>query len=107
MPQRPKVSARRSTDGSGRPSAQLSVADDGPGIAAAERERVFDRFYRRAGNAESGSGLGLAIAREIAARHGASITLQSSNSLGGLSARISFDPTGSAGYLDKSLRRVA
>jgi signal transduction histidine kinase len=51
--------------------------------------------------------LGLAIAREIATRHGASITLQSSNSLGGLSARISFDPAGSADRLDKSLRRVA
>jgi two-component system, OmpR family, sensor kinase len=85
----------------------LEIEDSGPGIPPNERERVFDRFYRRVGNTASGSGLGLAIAREIATRHGATITLQSSNSLGGLSARISFDPTGSAGYLDKSLRRVA
>jgi two-component system OmpR family sensor kinase len=85
----------------------LEIEDSGPGIPEAERERVFDRFYRRSGNTASGSGLGLAIAREIATRHGASITLQSSSSLGGLSARISFDPTGAADHLDKSLRRVA
>src|SRR5580693_3799145 len=85
----------------------LEIEDSGPGIPPNERERVFDRFYRRTGNTASGSGLGLAIAREIATRHGASITLQSSDSLGGLSARISFDLTGSADHLAKSLRRVA
>jgi two-component system OmpR family sensor kinase len=85
----------------------LEIEDSGPGIPPNERERVFDRFYRRTGNTASGSGLGLAIAREIATRHGAAITLQSSNSLGGLSARIRFDLTGSADHLDKSLRRVA
>jgi two-component system OmpR family sensor kinase len=56
--------------------AVIEVRDTGPGIPAAERERVFDRFYRVAGNAQTGSGLGLAIARRIAAAHGGSILLE-------------------------------
>jgi two-component system OmpR family sensor kinase/two-component system sensor histidine kinase QseC len=55
--------------------ALLEVVDDGPGIAAADRERVFDRFYRRAARQESGTGLGLAIVKAIAERHGALVTL--------------------------------
>jgi two-component system OmpR family sensor kinase len=69
----------------------LEIEDSGPGIPAEERERVFDRFYRRPGDRASGSGLGLAIAREIATRHGAVITLLSSRALGGLCARVTFD----------------
>ena len=53
----------------------LWVADDGPGIPPANRERVFDRFYRAAGHAEWRSGLGLSIVRSIADTHGALITL--------------------------------
>ena len=68
----------------------LEIEDSGPGIPAGERERVFDRFYRRSGNTANGCGLGLAIAREIATRHGASISLQSSASLGGLKACVGF-----------------
>jgi two-component system OmpR family sensor kinase len=59
-------------------NAVLEVRDNGPGIPAAERSRVFDRFYRAAlpGVADiPGSGLGLAIARRIAERHDACITL--------------------------------
>ncbi len=52
-----------------RSHAVLEVIDTGPGIAAAERERVFDRFYRVLGSGVSGSGLGLAIVREIAQKH--------------------------------------
>jgi len=52
--------------------AVLAVEDDGPGIPEAQREAVFERFYRGAGGAASGSGLGLAIAREMARlMHGA------------------------------------
>jgi two-component system sensor histidine kinase TctE len=55
----------------------LEVEDSGPGIPAAERERVFERFYRLADTAhEEGSGLGLAIVREIAMASGARIELQ-------------------------------
>lgn len=57
----------------GRPV--LRIVDNGPGIAAAERSRVLERFYRVAEAKAEGSGLGLAIAKEICARHGITITL--------------------------------
>jgi signal transduction histidine kinase len=69
--------------------ALLQVDDAGPGIPAAERERVFDRFYRRASGDEAGSGLGLAIVRSIAERHGADIALADSP-LGGLRVTVRF-----------------
>jgi signal transduction histidine kinase len=52
--------------------ARIIVCDHGPGIAPAERERVFEPFYRPAGRAESsgGWGLGLSLVRQIAERHG-------------------------------------
>jgi two-component system sensor histidine kinase QseC len=53
----------------------LSVTDTGPGIPASERERVFDRFHRLAGQDTEGSGLGLSIVARIAERHGATIHL--------------------------------
>ena len=53
----------------------LQVEDSGPGIPAAEREQVFQAFYRSLGTNVDGSGLGLAIVREIAGRHGAEVTL--------------------------------
>jgi two-component system OmpR family sensor kinase len=68
----------------------LHVEDSGPGIPSDERERVFDRFYRRVESTEGGSGLGLAIARDIAVRHQASILLNSSQALGGLDACVCF-----------------
>jgi two-component system sensor histidine kinase TctE len=53
--------------------AVLQVEDTGPGIPAAERELVFQPFYRALGTNVDGSGLGLAIVREIATQHGAEI----------------------------------
>jgi two-component system OmpR family sensor kinase/two-component system sensor histidine kinase QseC len=76
--------------------AELIVDDSGPGIPPAERQRVFDRFYRRAnatgaataGDASaSGSGLGLAIVQRIAERHQAELTLGDAP-LGGLRVRL-------------------
>jgi two-component system OmpR family sensor kinase len=58
--------------------AVLEVSDSGPGIPPAERTRVFDRFYRRAGDGPEGSGLGLAIASQIVERHRGSIVLADS-----------------------------
>ena len=46
---------------------ELTVRDDGPGIALADRQRVFERFVRLASHGESGSGLGLAIVQRVAA----------------------------------------
>ena len=68
----------------------LTVDDDGPGIPAADRERVFQRFVRLdegRGRADGGTGLGLAIAREVARAHGGDVTLADS-SLGGLRAEV-------------------
>jgi signal transduction histidine kinase len=67
----------------------LEVIDTGPGIAAADRARVFDRFYRRASANETGTGLGLAIVKAIAARHGARVLLEDAPS-GGLHVTVSF-----------------
>lgn len=52
--------------------AVLEVADRGPGVPEAERQRIFEPFYRPAGSRESGrgSGLGLALVLDIARRHG-------------------------------------
>jgi signal transduction histidine kinase len=55
----------------------LSVADDGPGIAEAERSLVFERFYRVAGTDISGSGLGLAIVTQAVARLRGTVSLTS------------------------------
>jgi signal transduction histidine kinase len=54
-------------------SMRLEILDDGPGVAASDRERIFDRFYRIAGSTESGSGIGLSLVARIARSHAASI----------------------------------
>ncbi|MFC5289766.1 ATP-binding protein [Actinokineospora guangxiensis] len=51
----------------------LEVADDGPGIAAGERDQVFDRFSRGVRASGGGTGLGLAIARWVVEMHGGTI----------------------------------
>ena len=58
-------------------------------MPAEDRERVFDRFYRRAASDEPGTGLGLAIVQGIAQRHGAQVTLGDSP-LGGLRVTVRF-----------------
>ena len=68
----------------------LTVDDSGAGIAAPDRERVLDRFYRVAGAQGSGSGLGLAIVKTIANLHHASLSLEASGSLGGLRVTVTF-----------------
>jgi two-component system, OmpR family, sensor histidine kinase TctE len=54
----------------------LQVEDSGPGIPETERELVFQPFYRALGTDVDGSGLGLAIVREIAAQHGAEVSVK-------------------------------
>jgi len=57
----------------------LQVEDNGPGIAPAERELVFQPFYRALGTNVDGSGLGLPIVREIAQRHGATVAVDAAH----------------------------
>lgn len=53
----------------------LQVEDSGPGVPEAERELVFQPFYRALGTEADGSGLGLPIVLEIARQHGAEVSL--------------------------------
>jgi signal transduction histidine kinase len=67
---------------------RIIVADNGPGIAEAEIERVFEPFYRVEGSrsrATGGVGLGLSVARDIARAHGGELTLRN-RAGGGLEA---------------------
>ena len=67
----------------------LWVRDDGPGVPTAERERLFDRFYRlERSRSEPGSGLGLALVAAVAKLHGAEVRLLDARP--GLEARVSF-----------------
>jgi heavy metal sensor kinase len=63
----------------------ITVADDGPGIAAEDRAHIFDRFYRvdhARGREQGGSGLGLAICHEIAVAHGGRLWVESEEGRG-------------------------
>jgi len=71
-PEGGKVDVTLRKDGS---SLLLSVKDTGPGIPLQDRDKIFERFYRVAGNKVQGSGLGLAIVRQIVDRHGAVIDI--------------------------------
>ncbi|MBX7110775.1 MAG: HAMP domain-containing histidine kinase [Dehalococcoidia bacterium] len=76
-----------------RHAARLLVEDDGPGVPAAELERIFERFTQldaaRTPGAGGGAGLGLAIVRAIAQRRGGHAAA-SSSSLGGLRVEVTF-----------------
>ncbi|MEO8383863.1 MAG: sensor histidine kinase N-terminal domain-containing protein [Betaproteobacteria bacterium] len=71
-------------------TAWLSVEDSGPGIAQAERGRIFERFYRSRPEQGEGSGLGLAIVREVASNHRAQIDVGDSAELGGTHITVLF-----------------
>jgi two-component system sensor histidine kinase TctE len=68
----------------------VEVTDDGPGIAPAERTRVFDRFHRVDHAVGEGSGLGLSIVREIAQRHRATVELGPASARGGTRIGVVF-----------------
>ncbi len=71
--------------------AIMEVEDNGPGIPTAEREHVFERFYRVKGTEGNGCGLGLAIVREITNRHGGNVRIETPPSGKGSLVRIELD----------------
>ncbi|MGH9111086.1 MAG: sensor histidine kinase [Acidimicrobiales bacterium] len=80
-------------------AVQLDVDDDGPGIAAKDRHRVFERFVRLDDARDrdgGGSGLGLAIVAEVVSAHGGAITITDSG-LGGARFEVRFPRPPSAG----------
>ena len=66
----------------------IEVEDDGPGIPAADRGNLFTRGARLDTTGKPGTGLGLAIVRDVAEIYGGKITLEESEDLGGLLARL-------------------
>ena len=76
--------------------ATLSVTDSGPGIPAAEHDRVFEPFYRGSESIATGTGLGLAIVRSIAAAHGASVVLRAGPNECGLQVAVRFSALAAA-----------
>ncbi|WP_433204127.1 HAMP domain-containing sensor histidine kinase [Nocardia sp. CA-107356] len=68
-------------------NAHIEIADDGPGIAASDRARIFDRFYRPQqdrGRGTGGSGLGLAIVAEIIAAHHGTVRIDHNTPTGAI-----------------------
>ncbi|MFE0801992.1 sensor histidine kinase [Streptomyces sp. NPDC058812] len=77
-----EVSVRRDGD-----TAVVAVSDDGEGVPAADRERIFERFVRldaARSRDDGGAGLGLAIARDVAVRHGGTLTVHEAPAGGAL-----------------------
>ena len=72
----------------------LQVEDNGPGIPAELRERVFERFYRQLGTNTYGSGLGLSIAQQIIELHGGKLSLCDSPELHGACFVVMFPGRG-------------
>jgi signal transduction histidine kinase len=74
-----RVTVTLAEDAGDPDSVVLRVADEGPGMAAADAERVFERFYRADSSrtrAAGGTGLGLAIVASLVAAHGGSVDLR-------------------------------
>ncbi|MDQ3080558.1 MAG: sensor histidine kinase [Pseudomonadota bacterium] len=68
--------------------AQILIEDDGAGIALAKRDQLFTRGARLDTTGKEGTGLGLAIVRDVAEIYGGTVTLDESEDLGGLLARL-------------------
>jgi two-component system sensor histidine kinase TctE len=76
----------------GGPKPSITVLDDGPGIPEAERERIFERFYRLPGSAGEGCGLGLSIVQEIARLHHSQVEIGADLDERGSRFTVSFQP---------------
>jgi len=86
-PEGGRITVRTGVEGD---QSVVSVEDDGPGIPADQRERVFQRFYRIPGSTGDGSGLGLAIVHEIVNAHGASVSIDSGTDGRGTRVQVRF-----------------
>ncbi len=75
------------TVANGGDMVDIAVEDDGPGISAADREKLFNRGARLDSN-KPGTGLGLAIVRDVAEIYGGTVVLEESEDMGGLLARL-------------------
>jgi two-component system sensor histidine kinase QseC len=84
----------------------LTVTDNGHGIPAAERTRIFDRFHRGANPGSTGCGLGLSIVRRVAELHGASVRLEDPESGTGLRVRVHFPAVLASGPFRLDLRHA-
>jgi signal transduction histidine kinase len=69
---------------------RIAVRDDGPGVSAADRARLTERFFRVLGTEQTGSGLGLSIVARIAALHGASLRFEAGREGRGLGVVMDF-----------------
>ncbi|MFM0632579.1 ATP-binding protein [Paraburkholderia xenovorans] len=76
---------------------QVTVRDDGPGVAAGDLDRLTNRFFRATGNQATGSGLGLSIVARIAEHFGASLRLGKGIGESGLAVEVSFPAYAQAG----------
>ena len=74
-PERPGVVTVRVLSDPFSQALAVQVEDNGPGVPAAERGRIFEPFYRALGTNVDGSGLGLPIVQEIAQQHGAQVSV--------------------------------
>ena len=97
-----RISARRAGD----ELIQMAVEDEGPGIPANLRERVFDKFFRATRDGDvrnhqpTGTGMGLAIAKGIVEAHDGTISIEAGR--GGKGTRVVFTlPTGDDEVLDE------
>ena len=74
---------------SSSPDVELAVEDQGPGVPAADLERIFEPFFRgEHEDSEDGSGLGLAIVRAIARAHDGEVSVDARNTRRGQGARF-------------------
>jgi signal transduction histidine kinase len=72
-----------------KPDGTVTVTDQGPGIPAADRERIFERFWRGKASPSPGAGLGLAIVVEIMKAHGGGVAVDHTTD-GGARFTLSF-----------------
>ena len=74
--------------------ARMTVCDDGPGVDAASRQRLGERFFRVLGQQQAGSGLGLSIVRRIADLHGVALAFGAGIDGKGFGVTLDFPATG-------------